>query len=130
MFSLQLDPKVLSRQKALEAREEKRSAQIKRETSGMKKMSSFFTRRWPLGISQQSPGTGFPLVLGLTGAKVLASWETVALDKADNNSEFTQQQSRYNSSGIPETPWLQSILARLIFASKWSIVAKTPDFLR
>jgi hypothetical protein len=45
MFSLQLDPKVLSRQKALEAREEKRSAQIKRETSGMKKMSSFFTRR-------------------------------------------------------------------------------------
>ena len=42
---LQLDPKVLARQKAQEVRDEKRSAQMKRETAGMKKMSSFFARK-------------------------------------------------------------------------------------
>jgi len=41
---LQLDPKALARQKAQEVRDEKHKAQMKRETSGMKKMSSFFTR--------------------------------------------------------------------------------------
>ena len=41
----QVDPKALARQKAQEAREEKQKAQIKRETAGMKTMSSFFSRK-------------------------------------------------------------------------------------
>lgn len=34
---------MIARQRALEAREEKKQQQLKRETAGMKKMCSFFT---------------------------------------------------------------------------------------
>lgn len=40
--SHQVDPKEVAKLRALEAREEKKMQQVKRETTGMKKMSSFF----------------------------------------------------------------------------------------
>lgn len=42
---VQIDIKEISKMRSLEARDEKRSQQIKRETAGMKKMSAFFAKK-------------------------------------------------------------------------------------
>ena len=53
---MQLDAKAIARMKAREAAAEKKAQQIKRQSAGMKKMSSFFSKTKSSQNSENTTG--------------------------------------------------------------------------